>query len=79
MKSKFLSLQAKDWIRGLFMSVSAAIVDALILTLNSGAMPTPEQYKGIAITGGVAGLVYISKNLLTNSQDEFVKPEPKSK
>lgn len=79
MKSKFLSLEIKDWIRGLFMAVGAAVVDGAIIVLNAGAMPNTDEYKRLAIVGLSAGLVYIAKNLLTNSNDQFLKKEADSK
>jgi hypothetical protein len=47
----------------------------LITTLDSGTLPTLAELKQAGIVGLTAGLSYLLKNLLTNSQDELMKKE----
>lgn len=74
----FLSLQWKDAIKGLIVSVLTSTLTGVYDIIANGTMPTTEQWKSIAIAGATAGVGYVIKNWLTNSNDEFAKPEPKN-
>lgn len=73
--SKFLSLDLNDFLKGLIMAVLAAVLAIVKTTIEAGSLnfdfPTIGKYALLA------ALAYITKNLLTNSRDEFAKPEPK--
>ena len=73
--SKFLSLGKSDFLKATIMLALSAIVTALIPTLESGTLPTIAQLKAAGIVGLTAGLTYLLKNVLTNSQDQFLKKE----
>jgi hypothetical protein len=47
----------------------------IINTLDSGALPLLSELKQAGIVGLTAGLSYLLKNLLTNSEDELMKKE----
>lgn len=75
MKSDFMKLNFKDILRGLIIAVGTSLIGMLGPILNSGKLPTIEEIKTIGIIGAGAGLVYLGKNLLTNSSDELLKTE----
>lgn len=74
MKSSLLTLDSKDFIKGFLVSVITAIVTVVYNTIQTGTLAF--DWKAIAIAALSAGLAYITKNLLTNSQDQFLKKEP---
>lgn len=73
----FLTLKTKDFIKGFIVSVLTVVMTGAMTSLNSGALPTLAEVKVLALTGLGAGVAYIVKNLLTNSEDKFMKAEPK--
>ncbi len=82
MKStKLYSLTGKDVVKGLLMAVMTAIATGLIEILN-GICLTPPVYPSLQtfihllLAGITTGLIYIIKNFLTNSQDQFLIKEP---
>ena len=72
--SKFFSLNFSDFLKGFILAVLAAVLSIVKTTVESGSLdfdfPTMGKYALLA------GLAYITKNLLTNSKDEFAKKEP---
>lgn len=75
MKSKFLTLDTKDAINGFVVAFLSAALTAVLATLDSGALPTLAELKSAGIIGLTAGLSYLIKNVLTNSNGELVKAE----
>ncbi len=76
MKSKFLGLNSKDAIKALIMTMLAVLVSTLIVSLNEGTFPmTWVLWKPIVISTVSAGLTYILKNWLTNSEGQPFKKE----
>lgn len=59
-------LDKNDLLKGLLMAVGTAIATALYDTLNAGSLSF--DWKKIGIAGGLAGLVYLMKNLFTPAQ-----------
>ena len=76
MKSKFLNLNAKDFFRGLFVAIMAAILTGVIEMLDTGVVFSWLTIKPVLIAGVSAALSYLLKCLLTNSQDQMFKREP---
>ena len=76
--SPFLSLHTKDAIKGLIVAILTSVLTGVYDIIASGAMPTAAQWKTIGIAGLTAGVGYVMKNWLTNSSDQFAKPEPKN-
>ena len=74
--SKFLSLNSKDFIKGIIMTALAAIVSALIAVLNNTGFDGIHWQKDVLIPTVIALLTYLSKNFLTNSNDKFLSQEP---
>jgi hypothetical protein len=77
MKSKFLTLDWKDLSRGLFIAFLTAILTGVINILDAGAVFTWVTIKPVLIAGLSATLSYLLKCLMTNSQDQMFKPEPR--
>ena len=75
MKSKFLTLDTKDAVNGFVVAFLSAALTAVLATLDSGTLPTLAELKSAGIIGLTAGLSYLIKNVLTNSNGELVKAE----
>lgn len=75
MKSTFLTLNWKDAVKGLVVAVLTATFTAVINILQTGVLPTHEEMGKIGIIALTAGLSYILKNWLTNSNDELLTKE----
>jgi len=75
--SKFLSLNAKDAIKGLVVAFFSAVLTGIYQLIQTGGSLTWPTIKPILITGVVALLGYLIKNVLTNSQDQLIIKEPK--
>ena len=82
---KFLQLNLKDLSKGFIMAVlTAASASLLIIIAGDPAhpemvahLPTFAELKVIGIGSVSVGLIYLFKNFLTNSQDQFLTKEPK--
>jgi len=77
MKSAFLKLSQSDLVKGAITAGIAVIGAVLLPALNAGKLPTFADLQQAGIMGLTAGLAYLLKNFLTNSKDEFAKPEVK--
>ena len=77
MKSKFLSLDWKDFSRGLLIAFLTAVITGVINILDAGAVFTWITIKPVLIAGISAALSYLLKCLATNSQDQMFKREPR--
>jgi len=77
MKSKFLTLDWKDFSRGLLIAFLTAVLTGVINILDTGAVFTWITIKPVLIAGVSAALSYLLKCLATNSQDQMFKREPK--
>jgi len=78
MKSKFLSLDLKDFLRGLLIAFLTAVITGIIELLDFGAIFTWPTLKPVLIAGVSGALAYLLKCLMTNSQDQMFKREPRS-
>jgi len=76
MKSKFLTLDWKDFSRGLLIAFLAAVITGIINILDTGAVFTWETIRPVLIAGISAALSYLLKCLMTNSNDVMFKREP---
>ena len=77
MKSKFFTLDWKDLSRGLLIAFLAAVISGIIELLDTGAIFTWMTMKPVLIAGVSAALSYLLKCLMTNSQDQMFKREPR--
>jgi VIT1/CCC1 family predicted Fe2+/Mn2+ transporter len=73
--SNFLNLNVDDLVKGFIVAFLSTALTGLISTLDSGALPTLTELKSAGIVGLTAGLSYLLKNLLTNSQGVVLKKD----
>lgn len=71
-QSGFLSLNMRDVLKGLIMTVIGTVITVLIKVLEVGAFPSGSQWKAAIIAGLATGAAYLLKNVFTNSQDKFL-------
>lgn len=77
MKSKFLTVNEWDFIKGGIVATITGILTTLVTMLDGGLIPSVQDLRTIAIAGISAGVAYILKNIGTNSKGEILKPEEK--
>jgi hypothetical protein len=77
MKSKFLTLDWKDFSRGLLIAFLTAVITGIINILDNGAVFTWVTLRPVLIAGVSAALSYLLKCLATNSQDQMFRREPR--
>jgi hypothetical protein len=77
MKSDLFKLDWKDIGRGFLIAVISSAITSLYATISSGSLPTLAELQTAGLVGLGAGLAYIIKNVLTNSEDKLLKSEPK--
>jgi hypothetical protein len=75
MNSTFLSLNTKDFIKGLLVAVLSAIVTILYNTIQTGSLDF--DWKQIGVMALTSALAYIMKNLFSNSTGGFLQKESK--
>lgn len=75
--SNLFSLNLRDLVKGAVVAALAVIAAAVTTSLEAGALPSVEQWKGIGWSGLMAFSAYLLKNLFTNSNDEILKPDGK--
>lgn len=77
MKSRFLTLNWKDFSRGILIAFLTAVLTGVINILDTGVVFTWVTMKPVLIAGISAALSYLLKCLATNSQDQMFKREPR--
>lgn len=75
--SKLFNLNMNDAIKGLIISVLTAVLTGLLKVFESGALPTAADLQQIGIIAITAGLSYLLKNVMTNSDGKLLTPEQK--
>ena len=73
--SNFLNLNIDDLVKGFIVAFLSAALTGIVSTLDSGVLPTLAELKSAGVVGLTAGLSYLLKNLLTNSQGEILKKD----
>jgi hypothetical protein len=76
MKSKFGTLDTRDFLNGLLIACLASLIDGIIKILNSGAVFDWPHLKPVMIAGISAALSYLLKSLATNSHNQLFRKEP---
>jgi len=74
--SKKYTLHLIDWVKGFVVACLTGGLTAVTDTLTSGALPGSGNLKAYIIASLLAGIAYIIKNFLTNSEGKLAK-EPK--
>lgn len=75
MNSTFLTLNTKDFIKGLLVAVLSAVVTIVYNTIQTGSLEF--DWKAIGVTALTSAIAYIMKNLFTNSTGTLLKKESK--
>jgi hypothetical protein len=78
MRSKFLRLNSRDFIKGIIVSVICSFITGLYQVISSGGDFSWPTLKPVVIAAIGAGISYLTKNLLSNSKGEFLKSESAS-
>ena len=76
MKSSFLKLNWKDFIKGLILAFITALITGFYELLQEGAFAFDwVTLKPVLMVSIAAALSYLIKNLLTNSEDKLLTAE----
>ena len=79
MLSSFLKLNLFDVAKGFLVAALTVILAGVYTSLQSGVFPTVANLEHLGITGLTAGLAYLLKNFLTNSNGTPLATENKPK
>jgi hypothetical protein len=74
MKSSIFTLNKVDFVKGLVIAVLTSVITIIYNTVQTGSITF--DWNSITTAAATAALAYILKNLLTNSNDEFLKKDP---
>jgi VIT1/CCC1 family predicted Fe2+/Mn2+ transporter len=77
MRSKFLTLNVRDFLKGLLLAVLTAVITFMYDAIQSGTLFEPGWVKKAGMVALAALLAYLIKNLFTNTQGEILTPENK--
>lgn len=72
-QSTFLNLDVNDLTKGFIVAFLSTALTGIVSMLDAGQLPQLADIKSAAIVGLTAGLSYLLKNVLTNSQGEILK------
>jgi len=75
MKSKFLTLDQRDFIQGLIIVIFCTFITGFYQLIANGGVINGETMKPVIIAAIGSGVSYLTKNLLTNSKGQFMRPE----
>jgi hypothetical protein len=75
MRSKFLRLNSRDFIKGLIVVVFCTFITGFYQLIANGGNVNWVTLKPVVIAAIGSGLSYLTKNLLTNSKGEFMRGE----
>lgn len=76
-RSDFLSVNARDFFKGLILAVITAVVTFLYEKILAGEPLDIALLKSAGMTALAALLAYIIKNFFTNSNGDILTPEKK--
>lgn len=84
MKSKILSLVKQDWLKAFWMFLLSTVVsvvgDAVLQSFQNGSYSVDSiNWKAIGASVLVAVIAYLQKQLLSNSNGQFLKKESETK
>jgi hypothetical protein len=75
MKSNFLTLNARDFIKGLIVVTICTFITGMYQLIANGGTVNWVTIKPVVIAAVGSAVSYLTKNLLTNSKGEFMKSE----
>jgi len=75
MRSKFLRLNSRDYLRGMIVVVICTFITGIYQVIASGGTINLVTLKPVVIAAIGSAVSYLTKNLLTNSDGDFMKSE----
>lgn len=75
MKAKFLTLNRRDFIKGMIVVVFCTFITGFYQLIANGGTINCITMKPVIIAAIGSGVSYLTKNLLTNSKGEFMRKE----
>jgi hypothetical protein len=76
MKSKFLTLDSRDFIKGLIVVTICTFITGIYQLIANGGTINWLTIKPVVIAALGSAVSYLTKNLLTNSKGDFMRGEP---
>jgi hypothetical protein len=76
MKSKFLTLDYRDILKGIFIAFMTSFLTGLVDMLQKGAVFDWPTIKPVLIAGACAAISYLLKNYMSNSKGQMFTREP---
>jgi len=76
-KSVFLKWSKSDFVKGLVMAILGGALGTVYGAIEAGTLLSMAVLKTAGNSALLAAITYLTKNLLTNSQGQFAKPESK--
>jgi hypothetical protein len=73
--SNFLNLNANDLMKGFVVAFFSAALTGIVAILETSQLPQMSDLKAASVVGLTAGLSYLLKNFLTNTQGELLKKD----
>ncbi len=70
-RSKFFSLNLRDFLKGLLLALLSAVVTFLYEVVQAGTAFDAEFFKALGIVAVTTLLAYLGKNLFENSSGEL--------
>jgi hypothetical protein len=74
-ESRFSKLGVKDLSKGIVMTIGTTLVGLCSTSVVAGVFPAMTDFINMGKVGLLSGAVYLVKNFLTNSDDEFLTKE----
>ncbi len=71
--STFLNLNIQDLAKGLIVTMLTSVLTIAYQTVSAGSLTF--DWKAIGLAALTSGLAYLMKNLLTNSEGQFLGKE----
>jgi len=75
MRSGFLTLNSRDFFRGLIVAVICSLITGLYQLIISNGVVSWQTLKPVLIAALGSAISYLTTNLLTNSRGDFMKSE----
>jgi hypothetical protein len=75
MRSEFLRLNARDFIKGMIVVAICTLITGIYELISNGGAVNWVTFKPVIIAAVGSAVSYLTKNLLTNSNGDFMKTE----
>ena len=75
MRSEFLRLNTRDFIKGMIVVVICTFITGIYQLIANGGAVNWLTVKPVVIAAIGSAVSYLTKNLLTNSKGDFMKTE----